>query len=239
MMQFPTCKAPVRKDGVRISSLFDEFAVAKFTGYCKIQLGREEHILALKEGDYILAESGSLKGTDAFKFISDLGTSTAEVILCPLSLKQFQVTLLFNAPYRIIAAEEPGHPMAEAERDMAREFTQQEIREPVGRGKGSAPVTQIHPVSIPSTVGKSHRVRSIKITAESEDADRKKKPIQVIKPGEKGRVARKINQLTLESIKELKETFTLDAADLLRELHMEHLIQPDERDSRKSNSENR
>ncbi|MDD1679639.1 MAG: hypothetical protein LUO93_10720 [Methanomicrobiales archaeon] len=235
-MQFPTCKAPVKRDRVRISSLFDEFAVSKFTGYCKILMGREEHILALQEGTYTLAESGTGKGAEAFKAIIELGNSMGSAVLCPLTVKQFQVTLLFNAPFRIVFSSEPGAgEEKEQRREPAERSPRAEISQPAAQT--TAPVTRIHPVSIPSTAGKAKRVRSIKITAELRD-EKDRKPVHVARSGEGGR-GKKIDQLTLESIKELKETFQADAADLLRELHMEHLIPPEEKNSRKSNSENR
>ncbi len=209
-MQFPTCKAPTKRDGVRLSSLFSEFASTRFTGYCKIILGTDEHVLALQEGSYILAQSGEEKGVDAFHLIQDLGDSLAAVILCPLSAKQLEVTLLFNGPYRIIFTEQPGQPVKPG---MAK------------RG----PDTRIRPVSIPSTVGRASRVRSIKIKANLEE-DKKGLEVAAAREGA-SRPVKKIDQLTLESIKELKETFQSDAADLLRELHMEHLLQKTEEKS--------
>jgi hypothetical protein len=235
-MQFPTCKAPVRRDGIRISTLFDEFAASKFTGYCKILMGREEHILALKEGAYILAESGAAMGAEAFKAIVDLSSSMGGAILCPLTVKQFQVTLLFNAPFRIIFTAEPD--TAAGNSSIPAEITPGAESPPIP-GRGTAPVTRIQPVSLPSTGGKMKQVRSIKITAELEEESEQKKPVHVRRAGEGGRATKKIDQLTLESIKELKETFQADAADLLRELHMEHLIHPEEKNSKKSHSENR
>jgi hypothetical protein len=231
-MQFPTCKAPVQREGVRISSLFDEFAQSKFTGYCKIKMGREEHILALKEGSYILAESGKSTGVEAFKAIINLGNSLGSAILCPLTVKQFQVTLLFNGPFRIIFTDDSGGAAGEKILEPASPHESKP-----SSGGTIVPVTRIQPVSIPSTAGRSKRVRSIKITAEQEKDTRK--PVQVTRSGAGGRVTKKIDQLTLESIKELKETFQADAADLLRELHMEHLIHPEEKNIRKSDSENR
>jgi hypothetical protein len=234
-MQFPTCKAPIKREGVRISSLFDEFAISKFTGYCKITMGQEEHVLALKEGSYILAESGTSTGIAAFKAIINLGNSMGSAILCPLTVKQFQVTLLFNGPFRINFTDGTGEgtePVAQAPSVPQRPAESTPIPT-----ISTAPVTRIQPVAIPSTAGKKRRVRSIKITAE-QDTD-VQKPVQVTRSGEGGRATRKIDQLTLESIKELKETFQADAADLLRELHMEHLIHPEEKNFRKSNSENR
>jgi hypothetical protein len=235
-MQFPTCRAPVRKDGVRISSLFDEFAESKFTGYCKILIGREEHVLALKEGSYVLAESGGAAGMEAFRAVMNLGNSMGSAILCPLSVQQFQVTLLFNGPFRINFVEERGS-LAQAEDTNSSPQMPPPVEvKPLPAGTTAA-VTRIHPVSIPSTGGKTKKVRSIKITAEREEEV--KKPVKVTRSGEGGRATKKIDQLTLESIKELKETFKADAADLLRELHMEHLIHPEEKNLKKSDSENR
>jgi hypothetical protein len=236
-MQFPTCKEPEKREGVLISSLFDEFAASKFTGYCKILIGREEHILALKEGTYVLAKSGTEKGAEAFKAIVDLGNSLGNVIFCPLSMKQFQVTLLFNAPFRIIFT---GNPDVEAEvRSAASPAGEMPGADFAPQGSRSVtPVTRIQPVSIPSTAGRTKRVRSIKITAERKE-EKRKKAVQVVRSGEGGRATKKFDQITLESIKELKETFEADAADLLRELHMEHLIHPEEKNFGKSNSENR
>jgi hypothetical protein len=235
-MQFPTCKAPVKKDGIRISSLFDEFAGSKFTGYCKIVMGREEHILALKEGIYVLAESGTFKGAEALKAIIDMGNSLGSAVICPLTVKQFQVTLLFNAPFRITFTGDAGGGLLVGRQSAAPENIPGAEFAPLP-ATGNAPVTRIQPVSIPSTAGKTKRVRSIKITAEREEDVQKR--IQVTRSGQGGRSTKKIDQLTLESIKELKETFQADAADLLRELHMEHLIHPEEKNIRKSNSENR
>ncbi|MDD1675267.1 MAG: hypothetical protein LUQ17_01095, partial [Methanomicrobiales archaeon] len=204
-MQFPTCKAPVRKDGVRISSLFDEFASSKFTGYGKIHLGKEEHIIALKEGAYVLAESGDLKGVEAFKKIVDLGNSMAGVTLCPLTVKQFQVTLLFNAAYRIIFAEGQENVTDKRKSSQIARGPGLENR-PLPAGPSITPTTRVHPVCIPSTAGKSQRVRSIKITTEQE-IDEKKKKVQITRTGEgSGKATKRIEQLTLESIKELKET---------------------------------
>ena len=213
-MQFPTCKKPTKRDGVRVSTLFDEFASTQFTGYCKIILGKEEHVLALREGAYILAQSGDEKGVEAFRAIQDLGNSLASVIFCPLSTKQLEVTLLFNAPYRIIFTEQPERPSPKTEVE-------------------SGPVTRIQPVSLPSTAGRSSRVRSIKIKTESEEEKKKALAVAAAREGA-SRQVKKIDQLTLESIKELKETFKTDAADLLRELHMEHLLQKNDKKSSRS-----
>jgi hypothetical protein len=230
-MQFPTCKEPVKRDGIRISSLFDEFAVSKFTGYCKIVMGREEHMLGLKEGSYILAESGTSTGTEAFKAIIDLGNSMGSATLCPLTVKQFQVTLLFNGPFRIIFSDESVAVAASSNQNISLERpSDKESR--VTPASSTAPVTRIQAVSIPKTAGKTKRVRSIKITAQQEEDE--KKPVQVTRSGEGGRATKKIDQLTLESIKELKQTFEADAADLLRELHMEHLIHPEEKNLKNS-----
>ncbi|MDD1673581.1 MAG: hypothetical protein LUP99_04135 [Methanomicrobiales archaeon] len=229
-MQFPTCKTPVRRDGVRISALFNEFATLKYTGYCKIQLGKDEHILAMKEGSYILAESGDRKGLEAFKKIIDLGNNFASVVLCPLTVKQFQVTLLFNAPFRIIYTEETQPEAEEIKSDVTPSDAPD--RTLLEKGKIATAFTRIHPVSFPSAIGRSGKVRSIKITAELGKEDEEKKSVKVTRTGEGGG-SRKLDKLTLESIKELKETFKTDAADLLRELHMEHLIQGEEKNSRK------
>ncbi|MDD1678016.1 MAG: hypothetical protein LUO93_02370, partial [Methanomicrobiales archaeon] len=153
-------------------------------------------------------------------------------------VKQFQVTLLFNAAYRIIFAEGQENVTDKGKSSQIARGPGLENR-PLPAGPSVTPTTQVHPVCIPSTAGKSRRVRSIKITAEQE-IDEKKKKVQITRTGEgSGKATKRIEQLTLESIKELKETFETDAADLLRELHMEHLIQQDEKDSRKSSSENR
>ncbi|MDD1672105.1 MAG: hypothetical protein LUO82_03790 [Methanomicrobiales archaeon] len=206
-MHFPTCKAAVKRENVRVSTLFDEFAVSKFTGYCKIILGKQGNVLALKEGTYILAESGDLKGFDAFRAIMNLSNSVVHAILCPLTPKQLQVTLMFNSPFRIIFQDEPPVPV-----------------EPVVTK--AEPVTKITPIAITSTQVKRGKVRSIKIRA---DSDEEKKPLKVAGAREGStRGVKNIDQLTLESIKELKETFQADAADLLKELHMEHLIQKED-----------
>lgn len=219
-MHFPTCKAAVRRENVRVSTLFDEFAVSKFTGYCKIILGKQESVLALKEGAYILAESGGLKGFDAFRAIMNLGNSMANIILCPLTPKQLQVTLMFNTPFRIIFQDEPPAP----------------VEQPVAI---AMPVTKITPIDIASTQVKHGKIRSITVRADVEEERKKTLKVASAREGS-SRAVKKIDQLTLESIKELKETFQADAADLLKELHMEHLIQKgDEKEITKRVIENR
>lgn len=231
-MQFPTCKTPVIKDGVLVSSLIEELVISKFTGYCKILTEENEHFLAFKEGEYILAESGNQKGADALKAIINLGHFKAKAFLCSLSSKQFQVTLLFNTQFRILSTGEfESEAMSDIKSISSSIVPATELIPPIG--KNITPITRIQQVSIPSTAGKTKRVRSIKITAEVEDENEKKKPDWVTRLGD-GRATKKIDQLTLESIKELKETFKADAADLLRELHMEHLIHPEEKDFRKA-----
>lgn len=208
-MQFPTCKAPQKRASIKLSSLFREFSKAKFTGYCKFYYKNEEHIFACKEGEFVLAESEYLKGVQALQVIQSFSDILVDAIICPVSPKQFDVMLLFNSAYKIVIRQN--------------DTKGQE------RGRDSIPITKIKPVSIASAVVRKGKVKSITTRIESDEPEPMiKKRLHVTRSGEESTQlrGRQINQLTLESIKELKETFKADAADLLKELHMEHLIIP-------------
>jgi|GEM_PF-5642627 len=206
-MHFPTCKSPQKTEDIKLSSLLEEFSKSKFSGYCKFYFKNEEHIFACKEGAIVLAESEYLKGTQALQAIKNLSNMIGDALICPVSVKQLEVTLLFNSAYRVVAS-----------------IIEKEAQDV---GVNRVPVTKIKPVSIASAVVRKGKVRSITSRTESAETENsKKKELQGTKFGQGGiqLKGRKINQMTLDSLKELKETFKADAADLLKELHMEHLI---------------
>ncbi|MDH7593023.1 MAG: hypothetical protein QHG99_01535 [Methanomicrobiales archaeon] len=203
MMQLPTCSEYIEKRGQKTGAIIQDLATRGFSGYCTLLVDGVWHLLVLEKGSVILAESQGRRGEHALEQIKMLLQREADAILCELSTAVLKATI-------------------EANRTCA--VKKEETGEKSDGISSRAAITKAKPVSMRQGDTRKIQIRSIVARAETETQGGAGKKVQ--NPSASPVVAggKKIDRMTLESIKELKETFQSDAADLLRELRMEHLM---------------
>lgn len=207
-MQIPPSTVQSVEKEVRIRELLDRLAASRFSGYCVITHKECICSLIFSEGKPLLAEYPAEKGGSAWRQIQAIREKKADAVTYSLTPAQIGLTLKFNESCRIAdaPAERPPDPRS--------------------------PTTVIKPVT-----AKGSRDRNVKIKAviTSRDAAGHSPVPHEVKEEKsstpKGRPPRKIphaegglDQISLESLKGLKESFRVDAASLLKELDLEHLI---------------
>ncbi len=202
MMQLPTCKTYAERKGQKVQAILRELESSGFSGYCTLLIEGRYHFLVTEQGSVRLAEAQGMAGARALEHIRLLGRNEADAILCPLTPPQLDAVLRANEQYAVPPAD-AGKPAAPA---------------------GGGAVTKVRPVQIRKGEGRQVQIKRVVSMAES--SGRETGDAGAVKPRgpQPAPESRKIDRLTLESIKELKSTFEMDAADLLKELRMEHLI---------------
>ena len=192
--------------GVPLRTLLSELEKRRFTGYCAMPIAGASAYLVMEEGRYILAEYRGIRGRDALESIRAIGNPVVDVVIAPSSGDQVAAMKGSNEPFLVDSPRQPGMPDTGARTST----------------------TVIRPVSIGGGPGKPVRVIAVQAGRREEPVPRTAvtggkgpagKPVAG-KPGQAERQDRK----GLEHIKSLKDSFKTDAADLLSELNLGHLV---------------
>ncbi|MDD1665222.1 MAG: hypothetical protein LUQ32_07685 [Methanomicrobiales archaeon] len=191
--------------GVPLRTLLSELEKRRFTGYCAMPIAGANALLVLEEGKFILAEYRGIKGRDALVSIRSIGDPPVDVVIAPSNRDQLAAMRKINEPFLVDPPRQPGS----------------------GQGtNASAGTTVIRPVSIGGGPGRSVKVMAVKTRRVEEKAQppmaarRGKAPLARAAPGQAERLDRK----GLEHLKTMRDSFKTDAADLLSELNLGHLV---------------
>jgi len=202
----PSARQEVMK-GIPLRTLLSELEKRKFTGYCAVPIAGAGALLVMEEGKYLLAEYRGIRGRDALESIRLIGNPLVDVVLAPLPRNTLADMTRTNEPFLVNPPHRPGMPGTEA-------------------GTGT---TVIRPVSIGAGAGKQVRVVTVQAGRKGEGI---RHPAGMQKgPGPAGRPARArpgedrhLDRKGLEHLKSMRDSFKNDAADLLSELNLEHLV---------------
>ncbi|MDD1661140.1 MAG: hypothetical protein LUQ49_01600, partial [Methanomicrobiales archaeon] len=191
--------------GVPLRTLLSELEKRRFTGYCAMPIAGASALLVLEEGKFILAEYRGIRGRDALLSIRSIGDIPVDVVIAPSNRDQVAAMRRMNEPFLVDPPRQPGS----------------------GQGAGPATgATVIRPVSIGGGPGKSVKVIAVKTRRPEEKArappvaGRAKAPAAKAGTGQAERLDRK----GLEHLKTMRDSFKTDAADLLSELNLGHLV---------------
>jgi len=179
---------------------------ARFTGICTIVLGSESVILVLKEGLVVLAEYGGMKGQHALDAALEGGRSEAAAELNILTPEQIQLALEFNRPFAI------GDTGKERKPSPAKAASGGTKPPAVTKGAGTAslpkrrpePPVEKHGIPIPGV-----------------------KPVQAAGVPQSGNdeIDTLIQNMEDMDVDQLVNDFRVNCKDILRRIHLDHLIQ--------------
>jgi hypothetical protein len=212
-MKIPHCSTTATRRGVSVRELLDQLSSGRFTGCCAIPFGENITYLIFEGGICLLAEHLGHGGYQGLQKLAVMGDARVDAALCEFTTTQLAVTLKLNERCRVIL------PPAASQ-----------------VGAGAAPRdTSVKPVKIAGLGAKPVRVTSLRTkgvpaghatppgrgkAAPGQIVDRKigrtEQPI--------GRKEEPITKSALESLKTIKDSFKTDAADLLEELNLGHLV---------------
>ena len=204
-MKIPPSEQQEVMKGIPLRTLLSELEKRRFTGYCAMPIAGASALLVLEEGKYMLAEYRGIRGRDALISIRSIGDPAVDVVIAPSSKVQVAEMMRTNEPFLV----EPPRQMVS------------------GQGTGVRPsTTVIRPVSIGGGPGKPVKViavqtRKVEEKVQPSPAARKEKvPAVKTAPGQAERLDRK----GLDHLKSMRDSFKTDAADLLSELNLGHLV---------------
>jgi len=206
-MRFPPSDRQEVMKGIPLRTLLSELEKRRFTGYCAMPIAGASAFLVMEEGKYILAEYRGIHGKDALESIRSIGNPVIDVVIAPFTHDELAGMVKTNEPSLV----EPP-------------------RQAVSQGKDvRASMTVIRPVSIGGGPGKPVKVIAVQTRQRDEKvrpslAVRKEKgPAGKVVPGQAGQSDR-LDRKGLDHIKSMKDSFKTDAADLLSELNLGHLV---------------
>jgi hypothetical protein len=165
-------------------------------------------LLVMEEGRYILAEYRGIRGRDALDSIRSIGNPVVDVVIAPSGKAQVDGMVKTNESFLVHPPGQPGS----AGPDV-----------PAG-------ATMIRPVSIGGGPGKPVRVIAVQTRKREEKlqpagaVSKQKAPAGRAVPVQSGQGAGTLDRKGLEHIKSMKDSFKNDAADLLSELNLGHLV---------------
>ena len=204
-MKIPPSEQQEVMKGIPLRTLLSELEKRRFTGYCAMPIAGASALLVLEEGKYILAEYRGIRGRDALVSIRSIGDPLVDVVIAPSDRDQLAAMREMNEPYLVDPPRQPGS------------------------GQGTdlrASMTVIRPVSISGGPGKPVKVMAVQTrrveekAGPSKAAGKAKVPVAKAAPGQAERLDRK----GLEHLKTMRDSFKTDAADLLSELNLGHLV---------------
>ena len=206
-MRFPPLEREEVMKGVPIRTLLSELEKRRFTGYCAMPIAGASAFLVLDEGRYVLAEYRGIRGRDALESIRSIGNPAVDVVIAPSSKEQLAGMVRLNEPFLV----DPPRP-------------------PISHGAGlPASTTVIRPVSIGGGPGK--QVKVIAVQAKKKEIPASPPGVAGKKPAAAGRPAatgssqaERLDRKGLDHIKSMKDSFKNDAADLLSDLNLGHLV---------------
>jgi len=204
-MQIPPSERQEVMKGIPLRTLLSELEKRRFTGYCATPIAGANALLVLEEGKYILAEYRGIRGRDALTSIRSIGNPVVDVVIAPSSREDLAAMRVMNEPFLVDPPRQPGS----------------------GQGTDAgASTTVIRPVSIGGGPGKAVKVMAVKTRRVEEKvqpspaARRAKGPSVKATPG----YAERLDRKGLEHLKTMRDSFKTDAADLLSELNLGHLV---------------
>jgi len=207
-MQIPATTLRFVKNGTSLADLLAAIGVADCSGHCVISLGERTCSLVVRNGVCVLAEMIPLQGEDVLKAIRRCGDQMVDATIHNLTPGQMEHAIEINAVSRTAAASAVTAP------DTARVT----VIKPVGPRGGANRAVKVTTVSHADT--KTPATPKAVQTIGGQDSAAVRNSLQKKIGG--GDVT--LDRLSLESIKGLKNSFRSDAASLLRELNLEHLI---------------
>lgn len=203
-MQIPPSERQEVMKGIPLRTLLSELEKRRFSGYCAIPIAGASALLVMDEGRYILAEYRGIRGRDALESIRSIGNPLVDVVIGPAEKAQLAGMMESNEPFLVDPPRRPGSQGPEVARST----------------------TIIRPVSIGGGPGKPVRVIAVETRRPGEKprpaiaGRREKAPTGKAVPGQAERLDRK----GLEHLKTMRDSFKTDAADLLSELNLGHLV---------------
>jgi hypothetical protein len=204
-MKIPPSEQQEVMKGIPLRTLLRELEKRRFTGYCAMPIAGASALLVLEEGKYMLAEYRGIRGRDALMSIRSIGDPAVDVVIAPSSKVQVAEMMRTNEPFLVDPMHQPGS----------------------AQGTGvRASTTVIRPVIIGGGTGKPVKVIAVQTRKEEEKvqpspaARKGKVPAVKAAPGHAERLDRK----GLDHLKAMRDSFKTDAADLLSELNLGHLV---------------
>jgi hypothetical protein len=204
-MQIPPSERQEVMKGIPLRTLLSELEKRRFTGYCAMPIAGANALLVLEEGKYILAEYRGIHGKDALMSIRSIGDPVVDVVIAPSDRDQLAAMRKMNEPFLVDPPRQPGSAQGT------------DLR---------ASTTVIRPVSIGGGPGKPVKVIAVQTRRVEEKvrpspaAGKEKVPAVKAAPGHAERLDRK----GLDHLKSMKDSFKTDAADLLSDLNLGHLV---------------
>jgi hypothetical protein len=204
-MKIPPSERQEVMKGIPLRTLLSELEKRRFTGYCAMPIAGANALLVLEEGKYILAEYRGIHGKDALMSIRSIGDPVVDVVIAPSDRDQLAAMRKMNEPFLVDPPRQPGSAQGT------------DLR---------ASTTVIRPVSIGGGPGRPVKVIAVQTRRVEEKvrpspaAGKEKVPAVKAAPGHAERLDRK----GLDHLKSMKDSFKTDAADLLSELNLGHLV---------------
>ncbi|UYU18369.1 MULTISPECIES: hypothetical protein [Methanoculleus] len=183
---------------------------AQFTGICTIVLGNESATFVLNEGLVVLAEYGGTKGQHALDTVLEGEEDEVAAELNLLTPEQVQLALEFNPPFATGVPGKPG-------RSSAGRGAPGGATPPTGqKGAGAAsssrrrpePAAEVHHIPMPG-------VKPAQETAEASQ------------PGG-DEIDTLVQNMEEMDVEQLVGSFKVNCKDMLKKIHLDHLIKDQE-----------
>ncbi|MCK8517486.1 hypothetical protein [Methanoculleus sp. 7T] len=181
-------------------ALIEEMGSVRFTGICTIVIGSESATLVLNEGLVVLAEYGGIKGQHALDEALKGGESEAAAELNLLTPEQIQLALEFNRPFKTGDLD-----------------TKKERRPSPGKAAPKTTGAKTVPTRRPEPPAEVHRL-----------------PMPGVKPVQETTAAPQSGSEEIDTlvrnmeemdVEQLVGSFRVNCKDMLRRIHLDHLIQ--------------
>lgn len=190
-------------------ALIEEMASARFTGICTIVLGGESAVLVLNEGLVVLAEYGGMKGQHALDAVLKGEESEAAAELNLLTPEQLQLAREFNRPFTTASAD-----TSKEKRPSPAKAALGGAKPPAGPiGSTAAPAPKRRPE--PAREGQKIPMPGAKPVQEA----------AATPPSGSDDIEMLIRNMEEMDIEQLVSSFRVNCKDMLRKIHLDHLIQ--------------
>ncbi|MCM2466762.1 hypothetical protein [Methanoculleus oceani] len=184
-------------------ALIEEMGSEQFTGICTIVLGSQRVTLVLNEGLVVLAEYGDIKGQHVLDAVLKGEEDEAAAELNLLTPDQVQLALEFNRPF------------ATGELDAGRQGRPSSGKAASGGTKKAGGASL--PKHRPEPTAEVHRIPMPGV-----------KPVQKTPPAsqsESDEVDTLVQNMEEMDVEQLVSSFRVNCKDMLRRIHLDHLIQ--------------
>jgi hypothetical protein len=204
-MKIPPSERQEVMKGVPLRGLLSELEKRKFTGYCVMAIAGANALVVLEEGRYIIAEYRGIRGRDALTSIRSIGDPPVDVAIAPSGREQLATLRRENEAALVDPPRPPGSTQGK---------------------EAPASTTIIRPVRIGVKPGKPVKVIAVQTRKPEEriqasPAGRTEEGPAVRVPS---RQSERLDRKGLDHIKSMRDSFKTDAADLLSELNLGHLV---------------